>query len=64
MTILDCCTSLKMIKKILVVLGIVDIRQLMLNPSMINLYDFTRFFYDCQFQFLKCNPYPYLKILF
>ena len=30
MTILDCCISLKMIKKILVVLGVVDMRQLLL----------------------------------
>ena len=29
MTILDCCISLKMIKKILVVLGVVDMRQLL-----------------------------------
>ena len=28
MTIFDCCISLKMIKKILVVLGVVDLRQL------------------------------------
>ena len=31
MTILDCCISLKMIKKNLVVLGVVDMRQLLLN---------------------------------
>ena len=31
MTIIDCCISLKMIKKILVVLGVVDMRQLLLN---------------------------------
>ena len=31
MTILDCCISLKMIKKILVVLGVVDMRQLLLS---------------------------------
>jgi hypothetical protein len=30
MTILDCCISLKMIKKNLVVLGVVDMRQLQL----------------------------------
>ena len=30
-TIIDCCISLKMIKKILVVLGVVDTRQLLLN---------------------------------
>ena len=30
MTILDCCISLKMIKKVLVVLGVVDMRQLLL----------------------------------
>ena len=34
MTILDCCISLKMIKKNLVVLGVVDMRQLLLNSSM------------------------------
>ena len=34
MTILDCCTSLKMIKNILVVLGVVDIRQLLLNTVL------------------------------
>ena len=42
MTILDCCISLKMIKKNLVVLGVVDMRQLLLstehqNPSNIEL---------------------------
>ena len=31
MTILDCCISLKMLKKFLVVLGVVDMRQLLLN---------------------------------
>ena len=31
MTIIDCCISLKMIKKILVVLGVVDMRQLLLK---------------------------------
>ena len=31
MTILECCISLKMIKKILVVLGVVDMRQLLLK---------------------------------
>ena len=33
MTILDCCISLKMIKKILVVLGVVDMRQLLLKVT-------------------------------
>jgi hypothetical protein len=33
MTILDCCISLKIIKKILVVLGVVDMRQLLLKRS-------------------------------
>ena len=31
MTILDCCVSLKMIKKFLVVLGVVNMRQLLLK---------------------------------
>ena len=31
MTIIDCCISLKMIKKNLVVLGVVDMRQLLLK---------------------------------
>ena len=31
MTIIDCCISLKMIKNILVVLGVVDMRQLLLK---------------------------------
>ena len=31
MTIIDCCISLKMIKKILIVLGVVDMRQLLLK---------------------------------
>ena len=31
MTIIDYCISLKIIKKILVVLGVVDMRQLLLN---------------------------------
>ena len=31
MTIIDCCISLKMIKKFLVVLGVVDMRQLLLK---------------------------------
>ena len=31
MTIIACCISLKMIKKILVVLGVVDMRQLLLK---------------------------------
>ena len=33
MTIIDCCISLKMIKKNLVVLGVVDMRQLLLIKS-------------------------------
>ena len=32
MTILDCCISLRIIKKKLVVLGVVDMRQLLLRP--------------------------------
>ena len=32
MTIIACCISLKMIKKNLVVLGVVDMRQLVLIP--------------------------------
>ena len=36
MTILDCCISLKMIKKILVVLGVVDMRQLLLSKKFCN----------------------------
>ena len=36
MTILDCCISLKMIKKSLVVLGVVDMRQLLLISSQGN----------------------------
>ena len=35
MTITDCCISLKMIKKKLVVLGVVDMRQLLLNRTSI-----------------------------
>ena len=35
MTITDCCISLKMIKKNLVVLGVVDMRQLLLNRTSI-----------------------------
>ena len=31
MTILDCCISLKTVKKILVVFGVVDMRQLLLS---------------------------------
>ena len=31
MTIRDCCINLKMIKKILVVMGVVDMRQLLLK---------------------------------
>ena len=31
MTILDCCITLKIIKKKLVVLGVMDMRQLLLN---------------------------------
>ena len=34
MTILDCCISLKIIKKKLVVLGVVDMRQLLLNTHV------------------------------
>ena len=34
MTILDCCVSLKMIKKNLVVLGVVDMRQLLLKLTV------------------------------
>ena len=33
MTIIDCCIILKMIKKILVVLEVVDMRQLLLIAS-------------------------------
>ena len=36
MTILECCISLKMIKKFLVVLGVVDMRQLLLNFLVTN----------------------------
>ena len=37
MTIIACCISLKMIKKILVVLGVVNMRQLLLIESKVNL---------------------------
>ena len=37
MTIIACCISLKMIKKILVVLGVVDMRQLLLKGILHNL---------------------------
>ena len=37
MTILDCCISLKTNKKILVVLGVVDMRQLLLRSRPVNL---------------------------
>ena len=43
MTILDCCITLKMIKKNLVVLGVVDMRQLLLNHKDLDL--FTIYFY-------------------
>ena len=33
MTIIDCCIGLKMIKKNLAVLGVVDMRQLLLNRN-------------------------------
>ena len=33
MIIIDCCISLKMIKNILVVLGVVDMRQLLLREK-------------------------------
>ena len=36
MTIIDCCISLKMIKKNLVVLGVVDMRQLLLTPKLLS----------------------------
>ena len=36
MTIIDCRISLKMIKKILVVLGVVDMRQLLLRGEATN----------------------------
>ena len=36
MNILDCCISLKMIKTFLVVLGVVDMRQLLLNLIYFN----------------------------
>ena len=35
MTIIECCISLKIIKKILVVLEVVDMRQLLLNKYSI-----------------------------
>ena len=35
MTTLDCCISLKRLKKILVVLGVVDMRQLLLRRQQI-----------------------------
>ena len=38
MTIIDCCISLKMIKKNLVVLGVVDMRQLLLKPDNFGFY--------------------------
>ena len=38
MTIIDCCISLKMIKKNLVVLGVVDMRQLRLNHKDLDLF--------------------------
>ena len=54
MTILDWCISLKMIKKFLVVLGVVDMRQLLLNLDGINvwIYLFLRYpgnhYYYCR----------------
>ena len=35
MTIIDCCINLKMIKKNLVVLRVVDMRQLLLNNFIV-----------------------------
>ena len=45
MTILDCCINLKMIKKILVVLGVVDMRQLLLKGffHLVSLFVFALF---------------------
>ena len=37
MTIIDCCISLKMIKTILVVLGVVDMCQLLLSTVFMQL---------------------------
>ena len=34
MTMIDCCISLKIIKNILVMLGVVDMRQLLLNVDI------------------------------
>ena len=38
MTIIDCCIVLKMIKKLLVVLGVVDMRQLLLIIDEMNFF--------------------------
>ena len=63
MTILDCCISLKGIKK-LVVLGVVDMRQLLLNNkckalSRIELTsDFNQYFYlDGEQGHVFCSPF-------
>ena len=52
MTIIDCCISLKlkMIKKILVVLGVVDMRQLLLNINVV-------------FEFVWMNPFIGLSLV-
>ena len=43
MTIIDSCISLKMIKKILVVLGVVDMRQLLLKGLSLELQNHVNF---------------------
>ena len=62
MTILDYCISLKMIKKILVVLGVVDMRQLLLKNLhqsllfiLLALFFFVRSLYEWKnnFDFTK-----------
>ena len=57
MTILDCCIRLKTIKKILVVLGVVDMRQLLLiTPFLKTILSLCMVMgYDVHYIFLKSN---------
>ena len=67
MSISDCCISLKGIKNVLVVLGVVDMRQLLLNIftySILILYKCVYFTFDqCLVRLVVTSHAFYLSIL-
>ena len=62
MTIIDCCISLKMIKNILVVLGVVDMRQLLLKVGLIWLCRNVSTTPLRQWGFRRCLPFRWTTL--